>query len=158
MVNFTEKCFSKTADMYLEWDHAENGVPLLARKEVVRVASLYSASERAVRSSWSSWARRHNGSHSHTIPGQQPSLPKQVKCWSRHSSALWPEKKAKSEKFLSLPQVSGTIDWKKTEVHCTPCSFQAPQTLELPLELSAELQDLWINYLSVDQWLGGMFE
>ena len=45
----------------------------------------------------------------------------------------------KSEKFLSLPQVSGTIDWKKTEVHCTPCSFQAPQTLELPVELSAEL-------------------
>ena len=67
-------------------------------------------------------------------------------------------KKAKSEKFLSLPQVSSTIDWKKTEVHCTPCSSQAPQTLELPLELSAELQDLWINYVSVDQWLGGMFE
>lgn len=38
MVYFTEKCFSKTADMYLEWDHAENGVPLLKRKEVVHVA------------------------------------------------------------------------------------------------------------------------
>ena len=64
---------------------------------------------------------------------------------------------AKGSKMLisaflgTLPQVSGAIDWKKTEVHCTPCSFQAPQTLELPLELSVELQDLWINYLSVDQ-------
>ena len=67
-------------------------------------------------------------------------------------------KNAKSEKFLSLPQVSGAIDLNKTEVHCTPCLFRAPQTLELPLELSAELQDLWINYLSVDQWLGGLFK
>ena len=38
VVYFTEKCFSKTADMYLEWDHAENGVPLLKRKEVVHIA------------------------------------------------------------------------------------------------------------------------
>ena len=67
-------------------------------------------------------------------------------------------KNTKSEKFLILPQVSDAIDWKKTEVHCTPCSFQALRTFELPLELSAELQDLWINYLSFDQWLAGLFE
>ena len=67
-------------------------------------------------------------------------------------------KNTKSEKFLILPQVSNAIDWKKTEVHCTPCSFQAPQLFEFPLELSAELQDLWMNYLSVDQCLVALFK
>ena len=156
--------------MYLEWDHAENGVPLLKRKEVVHVA------HKQVRAEFLTvqvYIVRQKGQLRQVGPvgplgimglivtlyqDNRTVLAKASEMLISAFRGTLTGKNTKSEKFLILPQVSDAIDWKKTEVHCTPCSFQAPQTLELPLELSAELQDLWINYLSVDQWLGGMFE